>query len=320
MRTLTEVDEWTVPLQDVESWSENYCFDAYDADAELGVWMHLGRWSKQPLLWREQTKIYLPDGTLLLWKTIGGRGEERGPSSATLRFECSSPGQWDLSFEGACRRVTLEQLRAGALPDGPLSRLTATLRFDSKQPVWDLGTDAGDQIWCTSHYEQPGRLTGTVDVDGVTFDLSGASAYRDHSRGPRNMKDLRRHVWIHGQTRVDEAFGLFYMEVLGQRGLSRAFWTPGGGSIEEVEVIAPPFVDAADDLFAPFGFGLRFADGRQVDVKATPVTSVMSSFVVPYEKLHGVSDDASHVSCHQTTRFEIDGVPAVGMTERSFVL
>lgn len=319
LRELTQADELTVPIQEIDFWSENYCFDAYDAENELGLWLHMGRWSKQPDLWREQTKIYLPDGTLLLWKAIGGRGESDGPSSATLRFACPGPGQWVLSFDGACRRVDLDRLKAGPLPDGPWSRLTAEFRFDSVQPVWDLDADADHQIWCTSHYEQPGRVNGSIVVDGETFTLDNASAYRDHSRGPRNMKGMRRHVWIHGQTDGNEAFGLFYMEVMGQPGLSRAFWTPGDGTIEEVEVLGPPYSDEVDELFGDFGFGLGFSSGREISVSATPVNSVLSSFVFPYEKLHGLSPTASHVSCHQTTRFMIDGVPAAGMTERSFV-
>jgi hypothetical protein len=320
MTNLTETDELPVPLQPIEFWSENYCFDAFDRRSNVGVWMHLGRWSRQPALWREQTKIFLPDGSLVLWKTIGNRGEDSGPSSATLRFECLSPGQWELTFDGPGRHVTLDQLRAGALPDGALSRLQATLRFESSQPIWDLGTDADDQIWCTSHYEQHGRVTGTVQVNGEAYTLDNGSAYRDHSRGPRNMKGMRRHVWIHGQTDDNQAFGLFYMQVEGQRGLSRGFWTPGDGTIEEIEVVDPPYADTISELSGTFTFGLRFPSGRKAVIESTPVNSVISSFGFPYEKLHGVSKDATHVSCHQSTQFTVDGAPAAGFTERSFKL
>jgi hypothetical protein len=317
---LTDADELPIPPQrDIAFWSENYCFDAFDDVSRVGLWMHLGRWSKAPDIWREQTKIFLPDGSLLLWKTFADGRTERGPGAAALGFECVEPGRaWRLHFEGPCRHVSLADLQAGALRDGPLRHLSAAFEFRTQQPAWDLDTDAENQIWCSSHYEQHGRVTGSLRLDEEEFVVTAASAYRDHSRGPRHMKSLRRHVWIHGQTTDDLAFGLFYMEVMDKPGLSRAFMVLDR-QLEEVEVIGPPYADSLDVLANPFGFGLRRAGGEQIEVTAQPVQTVVSSFVHPYEKLHGIDAAATHVSCHQTTLFTIGGQAAVGHTERSFV-
>lgn len=320
IRELTRADELTVPPQrDIQYWSENYCFDAYDPKSNAGLWMHLGRWSKSPDLWREQTKLYLPDGSVLLWKTLGGRGEDAGPTSATLSFRCVQPGTWELTFDGPARRVASERLLDGALPDGPLTHVRAKFRYVSGQPVWDLGDDAENQIWCSAHYEQPGRVSGVIEYGDERIELNGASAYRDHSRGPRYMKDLRRHAWVHAQTEANMGFGMFYMEVAGQEGLARAFFVDSSGELSEAEVVDPPYADSVAELTGHYSFGLRLKSGHLVTIDATPVLTVTSSFVVPYEKLHGVSAEASHISCHQCTTFLIDGIPAAGMTERSFV-
>lgn len=193
------------------------------------------------------------------------------------------------------------------------------VEYWSVQPVWDLDEDSERQIWCSSHYEQPGRVTGHVEYGGERVELHDASAYRDHSRGPRYMKDLKRHAWVHGQTESNLAFGMFYMEVAGQEGLARAFFVDSSGTLAEAEVVDPPYADTVGELTGPYSFGLRLKSGQLVTIDATPGLTVTSSLVVPYEKLHGVSADASHISCHQCTTFLIDGVPAAGLTERSFV-
>ena len=40
-------------VPDIPNWSENYCFDAFDHERNIGFWLHIGRWGINPHLWRE---------------------------------------------------------------------------------------------------------------------------------------------------------------------------------------------------------------------------------------------------------------------------
>jgi hypothetical protein len=323
--TLTSQDELPAPAQhEVENWSENYCFDAFDPLSGLGFWLHLGRWSKQPDLWREQTKIFMPDGTFVVWKTLGAAGESQaGPGAATLSARCVRPGdEWVLRFDGAGRRVTRDQLLSGALADGPLCRLQFEWTFRSTgRPAWGLGADAERQIWATSHYEQHGRVSGEVRVDGDLYRMDGGSGFRDHSRGPRMLTDLQRHLWTHGQFSDGTAFALFHMRVRdSERDLRRACLIDETGIHEATLAHEPPFASSVSDVGKPFSVTLDVPGRDPIEILIRPTSSLPSSFVVPYEKLHGVSGEASHVSVHETAVFEANGTTGAGLVERAFAL
>ena len=60
MTGTTWEQELPVPkLPEDPKWRENFCFDGYDKDRDVGFWIHCGRWSKDPAIWRPSTR-YLP--------------------------------------------------------------------------------------------------------------------------------------------------------------------------------------------------------------------------------------------------------------------
>ena len=64
------------------------------------------------------------------------------------------------------------------------------------RPPYSPPLPASQSQWGRNHYDQIGRMTGRVEVDGETIDVDGWSM-RDHSWGPRKVaKDQRgRFVW-----------------------------------------------------------------------------------------------------------------------------
>ena len=93
--------EMEVPTEvpDIPNWSENYCFDAFDAEQNAGFWIHIGRWGLNPHLWREQVLAYLPDGSFLLRRGYGARPSTLGPRGAILDLRCEKPGElWRLMY------------------------------------------------------------------------------------------------------------------------------------------------------------------------------------------------------------------------------
>jgi hypothetical protein len=61
------------------------------------------------------------------------------------------------------------------------------------QQAADWVVDRGDGL-PIGHYEQPGWATGTVRVRGETFSVNAASC-RDHSWGPRDLRNIPRGSW-----------------------------------------------------------------------------------------------------------------------------
>jgi len=78
-------------LPDDPRWRENFCFDGYDKDRDVGFWIHCGRWSLDPRIWREQVLVYLPGGDYLVHRAWGFRPSDNGPRSALLDLVCNEP-------------------------------------------------------------------------------------------------------------------------------------------------------------------------------------------------------------------------------------
>lgn len=101
------------------------------------------------------------------------------------------------------------------------------LTFTSDQPPYagELATD-GMQEWGTGHFDQFGRMTGNLVVDGETIDID-CPAQRDRSWGVRNIVNNPRgeFVWAIGETSS--------FQVLAVNTLAPAV-DPGTGTTEDV--------------------------------------------------------------------------------------
>jgi hypothetical protein len=202
-------------IPDVHAWSENYCFDGHDAAADAGFWFHCGRWPRNPSIWREQIMLYLPGGDYLIMRGFGHHPVENGVGGALLKCICLEPGQrWRLLYSGPARRETLASMMAGThthLSEGPYVTVDVDLEFEATRPAWDFGTIVGE-AWANFHYEQHGRVTGTIRYDtsdggSSTVTLNG-NGYRDHSRGPRDLSAFGGFHWHHAQFPGGRAFSI----------------------------------------------------------------------------------------------------------------
>jgi hypothetical protein len=86
-----------------------------------------------------------------------------------LRFHCEEPlTSYDVGFKG----------------DG----CEMDLHFDAVMPVQGMRfgdhTNTGMEVWGNGHYDQAGRMRGTITIQGERYDVD-CIANRDHSWGPR---------------------------------------------------------------------------------------------------------------------------------------
>jgi hypothetical protein len=183
---LTLAQELPVPaLPDDPAWRENFCFDGYDAVRDIGFWLHMGRWSLDPSLWREQVHLMLPGGRLVVARSFGRRDIAMSAAGPCMAFTCAAPGRaWRLTYHGPGRETSRAELASAPIPEGPRALLDFDIAFDSSEGVWDFGAAAKGEDWASAHYEQTGRAHGRVVFDGEAFAIDGFG-WRDHSWGPR---------------------------------------------------------------------------------------------------------------------------------------
>ena len=78
-------------VPDIPYWLENFAWDAYDPKARVAVWVHCGRWFRDPALWREFVLV-VKDGREYFGRRAFGRLDDPHVlGAAALRLTCESP-------------------------------------------------------------------------------------------------------------------------------------------------------------------------------------------------------------------------------------
>jgi hypothetical protein len=210
---------WDVPFEDeipmakvppIPFMSENYCFTGIDAKSGLAFFLHMGRWVKNPAIFRELLLFYLPDGSYLLHQSFGRGDCSKGPFAACLSLTVEDPGRKiAIRFSGPIQRITPERLTNGREVPVSYDRLDLNLSFDANAPFWYF-KETDNTTWSSWHTEQQGLVTGDIDHDGTRYAFNGRG-YRDHSRGVRQLSEWRGHTWIQGQFEDGSSFAVYQL-------------------------------------------------------------------------------------------------------------
>lgn len=300
------------------AWRENFCFDGYDAVREIGFWVHLGRWSLDPSLWREQVHLMLPGGRLVVARGFGRREVEMSAAGPCMAFTCAAPGKaWRLAYHGPGRETSRAQLASAPIPEGPRALLDFDIAFESGEGVWDFGAAARGEDWASAHYEQTGRAHGRVTFDGEAFEIDGFG-WRDHSRGPRNLSNHMGHCWIHGAFEGGRSFALCTIRQRNAAPFAKGMIFENG-RLFEATCGEPPYLETT--AWPEAGYAMTL-DGElgPMRIEAQPKTCLPHSSTEQYETYDGVAAGlARHVTYEQGTVFRWDGRAGQGHTERSAV-
>lgn len=133
--------------------------------------------------------------------------EGEGFQQGSLKYEPIEIGKiWRITFAGTVHSKA-----------GKSHQCAVNLVFTGEHPVFDFEKSSDhDEIakiiaskkWTKEffmnmkdthqvHYEQTGKITGTIELDGVIFNMN-MLASRDHSFGSRNWLTWDRHFWMTG--------------------------------------------------------------------------------------------------------------------------
>lgn len=315
-------------LPDIPHWSENYCYEGYDKKANVGFWLHLGRWPRDPNLWREQLWVYLPDGTFTIMRGFGSHPVKNGPGGALMKLQCEEPGRWRLMFKGPTRVTTPERLKEkpdSYLSDGPYAAVDFDVEFVETQPVWHFGDVLKDENWAQFHYEQHGRLKGTIRFQKAggewqTFTMDGPG-YRDHSRGPRELSTFGGNYWLHGQFPNGRAFSLMHVwrNVDGERvpAFSKAV-VYQDGKIYDATFGDLPLVTDRENPSTEYQLVLKSElDTMVIDAKIErSVSQSADSFMDSFDGISGPAHGVLWVY-EEATSFVWNGITGSGHSERA---
>ncbi|MHB8694348.1 MAG: DUF7065 domain-containing protein [Solirubrobacteraceae bacterium] len=300
-------------------WCENYAFVAGDPRAQISLIMCTGCQPFDTSLWHELLVVGLPGGRTLAWKSAGRGGAENGPGAAIGRWRCERPGsRWRYRFDGFGRLVSTAELAEGPLVDGPWVRAELELVFEAAGPVWNLSQDNLEHAWEHSHYEQLGRVTGTVTIDGEEWTFEG-TGHRDHSRGPRDFASVLDHAWVDCLFGSGRFFALYRMRLPdGADGVAAAC-IGDSQSITPAKVIEMPLLDEEGASRERYRIVLETEEGRHT-IEAEIVAPLgTTSYMTPNWMAlgAGTAPEVTQIVFDGATRFTWDGEDGYGHTQRS---
>lgn len=174
-------------------WNESWYFDVIAPDGRLGGYVRIGLYPNLDRCWYTAFVCGPDRPTVAVVDFNAPLPPYRGlhTKTAILRADHVCPVAFELF------RVTLEG--AGEAHDDP----GALLRGEPGRPVGlglDLTWETDGEPYAyrlTTRYEIPCRVSGSITVDGETFELADAPGQRDHSWGLRDWWSMDW-VWMAG--------------------------------------------------------------------------------------------------------------------------
>jgi hypothetical protein len=318
---LTDADELPHPPADEPLWSESYLVQGYDPVAGVGFFTHLNRTEWDVELWNDVFVVYLPDDRFVVAKGYG-LGDDSGPQGGGTKLRMSRPwSECEVLHRGGAQLASGSELREGGLPDGRHIGLEVELSFSGHGPAFDLGNIDEPPVG-HAHYEQHGRLTGTIRYGEETITFAG-TGLRDHTWGPRDLTFLGRHVWHHGLFPSGRWFSVAEVRTPREDGVMIQMANVGdaAGVTPSRLLTAPALLDAETDAFSPFAVTLQTPDGP-TEITGEILQPMTFSWVGVNEMALGADrrTDPSHRYFECQTRLEWNGEVGYGLSERTVYL
>lgn len=289
LHALRTMERPLAQVPDIPHWLENFAWDAYDPKARIAVWVHCGRWFRDPTLWREFVLVVIEGREYFGHRAFGRIDEPDVLGAGALRLTCETPGEhWRMRYAGAARLGRLAPDDCPPPADVEAHLLRFDLDWQAAGPLVDFGhgTEPGA---AASHYEQGGTMRGTIAIDGRTIAFDGRS-FRDHTRGPRMLEPhFGRHIWIHGTFPSGRTLSsLAVQHPSGQVVLNDLFATAADGTVEKYAFVDPPFHSPQDVPTREYVLRGASEDGRKtLRVVAKPEFFFAISLAPPMDLILG---------------------------------
>jgi hypothetical protein len=231
-------------------WTEHYAFFAHDPDKGYGTFIHIGRVTEDPTIWRGVIQVYLPDGELLVGKYFGRDPGDGSATAGPLRLFAEVPfRKFVVDFDGMLHRTTRADITDKVFVDTTAEPVKMHVEFEAAAPIQGRQGEQQDRAVSTFHTDQVGAISGTIKVKDENYAFKGVGV-RDHSNGPRDYRKIISHLWIHGLFPSGLAFSVVVLRTNSNPTLRSASIFRGDGSPREF-VELTEFPDFPEDSTSP---------------------------------------------------------------------
>jgi hypothetical protein len=289
------------PAGPEEQWSDSFYFGGGDGRG-LAFYSRVGRRPNEGVT-EGAVGIWLPgQGFLLSFaRAAGGERVEAGPVS----FECALPlVLWELRFTGMGRLFECAEHIATDRDAHRTVSLSGALRFTAWGEPLSFGSGLSAGV-ASSHYEQPGSISGVLEVDGRRHALAGRGL-RDHSWGVRDWQRVPWWRWFGMVVDPDN----FLM--LNNVGLPDGRETAGGYLMRDGEIAPIATCETTSELDPELGCQRSF-EARAADEQGR--TTTLRGRAIEVAPLRQRRDGrTTHVN-EGLTEYEWEGNTGTGISE-----
>ena len=295
-------------------WTENICFHVHDQETGICLYAHLGRMQPDRTIWEGLSLIYLPNGEVLVNRSLGvSLAEARNKE---YHFRPVTPLQtWQYDFDGVAQRVNPEDLRTRPVADEPFEAVSYSLTFNAAHPVYNMHRSGRDAEHM--HLEHGGWFEGEFLIEGKTIAVR-APGYRDHSVSRRTFTTLDTETWANCTFPGGRAFSMLQVS-RGERHFQKGQIFRDG----KLQVAQPLNVPELSDSKGTPGRGHieLEVDGEKIGIEYETI----SPHFLPFNLLRPVgmrpgmdlSNPENIVAVQCPTRYRWDGETGYGWLERS---
>jgi len=193
-----EAERYSMPVDADDSQNNSYYFSCHDTEGNSLLVRHAQRGQKSIEVW-------------FAYHDATGRAFMNGRQLCPVReapsaVKCIEPArEWEFTFGGEAQN----------LHTGQPVHVKLNARFTAAGDIFEFGHDVDARVMAAAiakekwsrayfeelqgndqvHYEQPGRVKGTLELgsEAVPIDMP---AMRDHSFGKRDWSYMNRHFWL----------------------------------------------------------------------------------------------------------------------------
>lgn len=315
-------DEYTHDPEPASNYNESMYFNVFDTRQGIGAWMRIGNRPNEGHA-EMSCCVYLPDGRVGFMFARPSIEHNREMAAAGMRFEVLEPFR-SLRVTYTGDLLIMEDPQAMADPSiafkqYPKRPAELQLDFNGVSPMHGgeivnmdgspITLDPEHSVY-RGHTEQHMSVLGTITVDGLRFDLSDATGYRDKSWGPRHWHSFYWYKWL--PVTFSRDFGVL-LSIKGN---------PAGGPNRisgnvlrngTYEPVIDGRIDAEyDELWYPRSFNAWIkTDEREYTVQGRILATVPLR-----HKRKGPTDSSSYTRITESmSEYCCDGLTTLGMTE-----
>ncbi|PKL66702.1 MAG: hypothetical protein CVV28_09900 [Methanobacteriales archaeon HGW-Methanobacteriales-1] len=192
-------------LKKNEEWNESYYFNFHDKNNDLTAFMRIGNKVNKN---EKSMFFYLMSPTMTAGIKLETPCDDKPLNIAGLEYEEIEPGQWKLQYDGPIFNP-LEKTEFKVTMDVTWEALNPIM--DYVECVDEKETEMSSNV-ASEHYEQFGKASGKIEIDGEIFEIDGLGE-RDLSRGIRAWGSPKMWMWINAEFSHEEAFNITKLSV-----------------------------------------------------------------------------------------------------------